>query len=193
MTSQFELDIAAFHQKFGLEYNGPPRLLPSDLAMFRIKFLQEELNELCEGYAEGNLEKAFDALIDLVYVALGTSYMMGLPFYSGWNEVQEANMQKVRAKEDGSDSKRGHGADVVKPEGWTPPSLTRLLELYQATNYGPSLRGKQSAVEFRVNALMGQALRRLLKAHDEARRDPSAVNRRKVDEIIEGFRDTAGR
>ena len=40
----------------------------------------------------------YDALIDLTYVAMGTAYMMGLPWQDLWDEVQRANMSKVRAK-----------------------------------------------------------------------------------------------
>ena len=36
-------DIVEFHEKFGLTYNGPPRVLEEPLAKFRVGFMAEEL------------------------------------------------------------------------------------------------------------------------------------------------------
>lgn len=118
-------DVGEFHEKFDLPVAGKtmPALLAYDIFMFRLKFLQEELNEFLLAHLENDLEKCGDALADLVYVALGTAHMMGLPFEEIWNEVQRANMLKERAKgANDNRSKRSHQLDVVKPEGWTPPS-----------------------------------------------------------------------
>lgn len=120
-------DVAAFHEKFGLAYNGGPRLLDFDTLAYRIKFLEEELGEFVESTAEQDLEGMADALIDLVYVAMGTAYMLGLPWQQLWNEVQRANMSKVRAKS-ADESKRGSSLDVVKPAGWTGPDIKRVLK-----------------------------------------------------------------
>jgi predicted HAD superfamily Cof-like phosphohydrolase len=94
---------------------------------FRIQFLLEEVLEYKEAVEEGNLEKAFDSLIDLVYVAIGTAYLQGLPFVEGWERVHRANMAKVRAERP-SDSARGTAYDVVKPAGWVAPDLSDLVE-----------------------------------------------------------------
>lgn len=120
-------DIALFHEKFNLEYEGPPRLLAQDLHAFRSNFMEEELAEYCKAYAEQDLEGQLDALVDLVYVALGTAYLHGFDFNEAWRRVQHANMQKVRAQTS-SDSKRGSMHDVVKPKGWRPPDLSDLVK-----------------------------------------------------------------
>jgi predicted HAD superfamily Cof-like phosphohydrolase len=88
--------------------------------------MQEELNEYCEAVLNQDLEKQFDALIDLVYVALGTAYMQGFQFDVGFDRVHEANMQKVRAKRK-EDSLRGSTYDVIKPKNWAPASLKDLV------------------------------------------------------------------
>lgn len=136
-------DIEAFHRKFDLTYDGLPRALPQDLLNFRYKFLHEEVEEyhlharnalierslndtFPEAYAF-ELEHALDGLVDNVYVAIGTSYLHGFNFKEAWRRVQEANMKKIRALRE-SDSKRGSTYDVVKPEGWTPPSHRDLVE-----------------------------------------------------------------
>jgi predicted HAD superfamily Cof-like phosphohydrolase len=140
------LDVALFHQKFGLAYEDGVRALPEQVEDFRIKFMHEELDEYVEamnnhhlslkqpglsGYEPQetlvHLEKAFDGLIDLAYVLFGTSYLHGFPFIEGWRRVHAANMAKVRAT-DSSQSKRGSALDVVKPEGWKAPVLMDLLK-----------------------------------------------------------------
>lgn len=130
-------DIRAFHEKFKLGYNGSPRELEQELGSFRIKFMQEELDEYREAYVRGDLEKQFDALIDLVYVALGTAYLQGLPFQEGWRRVHLANMAKVRAKKK-EESKRGSEYDIVKPPGWTAPTFTDLLGTFNSTTNVPA-------------------------------------------------------
>jgi len=119
-------DIAAFHHKFELEYNGKPRQLPSGLQKFRSEFMMEELVEYDQAVNAKDLVEQLDALVDLVYVALGTAYMQGFDFDEAWRRVHEANMKKVRAKS-ADDSKRHTAADVVKPEGWQKPDLRNLV------------------------------------------------------------------
>jgi predicted HAD superfamily Cof-like phosphohydrolase len=122
-------DIVDFHEKFGLDYKGPPRTLQGELLHFRSEFMAEELAEYVESAEAGDLESQLDAIIDLIYVALGTLYMQGmLPvFAEGWKRVQAANMAKVRCERPG-DSKRGTTFDVIKPEGWTAPTHKDLIE-----------------------------------------------------------------
>jgi predicted HAD superfamily Cof-like phosphohydrolase len=151
--SSFYDDIIKFHVKFELHYDGKPRELEPDLALFRTGFMIEELaeyarsagfrniaqtlEELHEHIKQGShwlvkrhettdLETQFDSLIDLTYVALGTSHMHGFNFDEGWRRVHEANMAKVRV-ENLADSKRGSTFDVIKPRGWKPASLADLL------------------------------------------------------------------
>jgi predicted HAD superfamily Cof-like phosphohydrolase len=120
-------DIKEFHEKFELEYNGPARLLDKEDALFRIKFMQEELDEYIKACAENDLTGSLDALIDLIYVALGTAYRQGLPFKEGWDIVHACNMSKERALPDGANSKRGSKHDVVKPLDWVGPDYSKIL------------------------------------------------------------------
>ena len=120
-------DIQFFHEKFDLVYDGKPRMLPKDLADFRIKFMYEELAEYEKAVAENDIAGQLDALVDLVYVALGTSYMQGLPFKAAWDEVNNCNMRKVKAGTNGEGSKRGSPHDVIKPEGWQGPKYLGIL------------------------------------------------------------------
>jgi len=147
-------DMEKFHQKFGLEYHGLPRMLEPELFGFRSKFLEEELQEWRDeqdglvtamtaddgspdhrAVAHG-LHQQLDALVDLVYVALGTAYLQfgRKVFNEAWRRVQTANMAKVRAQKSG-DSKRGSTFDVVKPEGWRPPDHHDLVKDHAHIKY----------------------------------------------------------
>jgi predicted HAD superfamily Cof-like phosphohydrolase len=123
-------DVVAFHEKFGVPHVKRPSFLDEGALSFRLKFMQEELDEFALGAVKENMEDMADALIDLVYVALGTAHMMGLPWDKLWDEVQRANMSKQRASSAG-ESKRGTSLDVIKPAGWTAPNhVPALAEFY---------------------------------------------------------------
>ena len=148
----FVADVEAFSERFGVSYDGPPRVLPDDLAEFRRKFLHEECVEYSDashlvasylrlvelngvglhdhavvmGRIRDNLADCLDALVDAVYVAIGTAILHGFDFREAWRRVHEANMRKVRAVS-ADESKRGHAFDVVKPPGWTAPDLADLV------------------------------------------------------------------
>lgn len=123
MKSQFE-KVIAFHEKFGLEYNEGPRQLSPEEQAFRVVCLREELQEYEDAVTAGDLEEQFDALIDLVYFALGTAHRQGLPFDEGFDIVNGANMLKEvhRAKQ-----RRNFDLEVTKPEGWKSPDLSKLV------------------------------------------------------------------
>jgi len=72
-----------------------------------------------------------DALADLVYVALGTAYKMGLPFDSIWQAVQAANMRKVAGP-----TKRGNKVDACKPEGWVGPETAIARAIQRKVDHG---------------------------------------------------------
>lgn len=129
--AKFELPTAysyygEINQDFKLKRD--PQFLTIDNHLFRRKFMQEELEEFDAACAVGDLPKAADALVDLVYVVLGTAHLMGLPFNELWEAVQAANMAKERAVANDARSKRGHRLDVVKPEGWVAPPIAEILE-----------------------------------------------------------------
>lgn len=122
-------NVYEFHQRFSLPLGGKNKL-DKEAEQFRLGFLYEELQELEEALVEQDLVKAFDALLDLVYVAQGTALFLGIAppqWDAGMRAVHNANMAKVRAGS-AADSKRGTALDVVKPEGWKGPE-SRLQEI----------------------------------------------------------------
>lgn len=119
-------DVGEFHAKFCLPRQGmtPVRFMPSDEFLYRIAFHQEEETEFVRAFGRRDMAECLDALVDKVYVALGTAHFMGLPFNEAWREVHGCNLQK----EAGPTKKRGHRLDVRKPEGWVGPDHKLILE-----------------------------------------------------------------
>ena len=120
-------DIDQFHKKFGFEKNEKVGIPDNnELVNFRTSFLMEELAEYTQAITKKDSAGALDALVDIVYIALGTAWLFNLPFEKAWNEVQKANMSKVRAKS--KSKKRGTAFDVIKPKGWEAPNIERIVE-----------------------------------------------------------------
>lgn len=125
MSSLYK-DVSEFHgQVLKME---PRKLALLEQAEIddRMNFMLEELQELNEAYANKDIVDAADAIADLVYVALGTAYCMGLPFDAIWEAVHEANMTKVSGT-----TKRGMRYDAIKPIGWQGPE-PRILAILNA-------------------------------------------------------------
>jgi hypothetical protein len=130
--SEWVNDISNMHTKFGV--NEKLRSFDGEklkaFLEFRIKFLQEELDEMVKARNEYDAktitgEKAaddtVDALIDLCVVAIGTLDGFDVDAVEAWNRVHEKNMQK----EVGIKASRPNPLglpDLIKPEGWTAPT-----------------------------------------------------------------------
>jgi predicted HAD superfamily Cof-like phosphohydrolase len=118
--------VKAFQDKFNIPMPASPQFPSPEVFEFRMKFLTEEVLEFIDAYVDRDLHAMADALIDLVYVAHGTALMMGLPWSPLWEEVQRANITKIRATHAG-ESKRGSALDVIKPIGWVGPNFDLIL------------------------------------------------------------------
>ena len=121
-------DVKDFQTKFEIPMPETPTFLNYDEYLFRTNFMYEELAEFEQSNTDKDMEGAADALVDLVYVVHGTALMMGIPWEKIWNEVQRANMTKVRATS-AEQSKRDTALDVIKPSGWVGPNHKEALGL----------------------------------------------------------------
>lgn len=114
-------DVQCFHAKYAIQPHmlKPTSLndLPQDAGKARVAHLKEELTEL---ESASTVAEQLDALVDLVYVAMGTACMMGLPFEAAWKEVHDANMRKIKQ---GYSNKQG----IVKPPDWVAPNIEKVL------------------------------------------------------------------
>ena len=124
--SSMAQDVADFHKKYGIQYDGPPRRLPRDLFDFRVKRTLEEVDEYRRAAI---LEDELDAQIDLIYIALGTLHVHGFTpdkINEAWQRVHEANMAKERCST--ANPGKGHPTDIVKPKGWKAPNHSDLCQ-----------------------------------------------------------------
>lgn len=92
---------------------------------FRISFLEEELNELKVN--RNDPEEIVDALIDLTVVSIGTLNLFGVNTQKAWDEVLNANMNKIVGEKQTRKNDLNL-PDLIKPKkethgyDWVPPS-----------------------------------------------------------------------
>jgi len=108
-------DIREFTTKFEFDKE------PFDLKklMFRMELLEEEFDETVQATISGDAEEWVDGHIDLIVIAVGNLLLAGVDPDHAWEQVQRANMSKVRGIKKGRE--QSGGFDVIKPEGWVGP------------------------------------------------------------------------
>ena len=112
-------DVLAFHRAFKVKV-GEFGVMPDKATMrLRIDMLYEEVDELDNAACiDDDYEDMADAVVDIVYVAIGAAVEMGFDFQTLWDEVHAANMEKEF---------RGEGVKVGKPKGWKEPDVKLAL------------------------------------------------------------------
>lgn len=120
-------DINDMHKKFGVHDWVEGELDKGDWSRlrkfidFRLRFLQEELDETKNAVANADAPEVVDGLIDLCVVAIGTLDAFGVDAQKAWDEVHNANMAKERGIKESRPNPLGL-PDLIKPEGWTGPN-----------------------------------------------------------------------
>ena len=120
-------DINDMHKKFGVHDWVKGELDKGDWSRlrkfidFRLRFLQEELDETKNAVANADAPEVVDGLIDLCVVAIGTLDAFGVDAQKAWDEVHNANMAKERGIKESRPNPLGL-PDLIKPEGWTGPN-----------------------------------------------------------------------
>ena len=88
---------------------------------FRIKMMQEELDETKAAFKNKDQEEMVDGIIDMCVFAIGTLEVFGVDANKAWDEVLKANMSKEVGIKEGRPNPLGL-PDLVKPEGWEGPT-----------------------------------------------------------------------
>ena len=88
---------------------------------FRIKMMQEELDETKTAFKKGDAEEVVDGIIDMCVFAIGTLEVFGVDANKAWDQVLKANMSKEVGIKEGRPNPLGL-PDLVKPEGWEGPT-----------------------------------------------------------------------
>lgn len=120
MSQDWVADVKAFHDKFGVETPTYPQEPSNPVVELRLKLVSEEYNEFVDAVMLGDLAKIADAIVDSIYVLIGTAWAYGIDLRPVWDAVQEANMAKVggSVREDGK---------ILKPPGWKSPDIEGII------------------------------------------------------------------
>jgi len=120
-------DIKAFQRAFECNVLPAPTMPAKEIQELRVRLLQEELDELKQANADGDIIEVADALTDILYVLLGTACEYGLidKMEDMWDLVHRNNMNKLW--QDGKVHKREDGK-VIKPEGFEKVELKTLFQ-----------------------------------------------------------------
>lgn len=113
-------DVLAFHDHIGI----PRAARATTLQVIpggpeRLRHLREELEEYEAAIAAGDVAGQADALVDLVYIAIGNAIVQGIPWDPIWAAVHAANMRK---EPDPTSAKL-----VRKPVGWKAPDVATII------------------------------------------------------------------
>lgn len=129
------LSIERLHLEFDEKFRLPMRTTPGLPTAKQVNYdyicFLEEAKEMVEAFEQYDLPAYYDALIDLQYFLTGAFTRANLPIEPGFIEVHRANMDKERADIYGLNSKRGSSLDVIKPVGWQPPNMLRVVNEIQ--------------------------------------------------------------
>lgn len=125
--------VAAFRGLYDLEkHNRPlPGLLLEPRNQLHLRLLDEELDELKAGVADGNLPEVIDGILDLIYIALGFALELGFsPAQINllMEEVHASNLTKV--DEDGKPL-YDDGGKVLKGPSYRKADIESLITKFQ--------------------------------------------------------------
>jgi predicted HAD superfamily Cof-like phosphohydrolase len=127
MRKQYE-QVREFHGKFGHPAATKPTDMEEDRRDQRITYMNEELDEFFD--AETSVDQA-DAMIDLIYFALGTLVELGVNPEPLFDIVHNANMSKVWP--DGTVKYDPDTAKVLKPPTFVRPEPLLEAEIERQT------------------------------------------------------------
>ena len=122
--NDWPFDINFMHQKFGvLEWihkNKDDKDKMKKVLDFRMKMIQEEVDETNAAIKDKNPEEIVDGLIDMCVFAIGTLDAFGIDPHSAWSEVMLANITKEPGVKESRPNPLGL-PDLIKPENWEGP------------------------------------------------------------------------
>lgn len=120
-------DIKAFQRAFECNVLPAPTMPAKEIQDLRVNLLQEELDELKQANADGDIVEALDAIVDIMYVLLGTACEYGIAdlIAQAWDLVHASNMSKL--DENGRPIRRADGK-IIKPPTYKKVDLTPLFK-----------------------------------------------------------------
>ena len=120
--------------KCRLHKNRKPVVPNYDQALLKVKFLNEELSELCHAFVARDKVKILDALTDLQYFLDGTYLLCGMGDLKdkAFIEVHRSNMTKFYTTKDSQGNvtqscRKDDAGKIIKPVGYEPPNLKQFI------------------------------------------------------------------
>ena len=116
-VERFNVEIIDVHKP-------PLGAMPSDQAQHLAKCMAEEIGEFREAILKQDFVGSVDALLDIIYFAVGGLHKMGLNADDAervFDLVHEANMTKKKGVKESRAV--GDAPDAIKPEDWQAPEL----------------------------------------------------------------------
>lgn len=128
MSKDWVKDINDMHNKFGVtkwvqaeqQTDNEFRRL-NKLLEFRMKMIQEEVDETNDAIKNNDPQEIVDGLIDMCVFAIGTLDAFGIDAHKAWDQVHNANMSKEPGVKPSRPNPLGL-PDLIKPEGWEGPT-----------------------------------------------------------------------
>lgn len=124
--------VRQFHQSFRHPVATRPAPLSPERVANRAKWLAEEVDEFRQAKT---LDEQADAIVDLVYFALGTLVEMGVDGAPLFQIVHDANMKKLWG--DGA-PRFGTDGKVIKPPDWRDPHEALRAEIARQLGARPA-------------------------------------------------------
>lgn len=120
--NKWQKDVEDFHKAIEAKIPKRPSLMGYNFRL-RGDLLREEVEEFISACADENNPDwpgMIDALIDVIYIAIGGAVTMGVDLEPFWAEVHSANMRKVGGP------RRADGKILKRPD-WVGPDIEGVL------------------------------------------------------------------
>lgn len=122
MSNMYQ-DVKEFQTVVGQHIGEKPEFPNGRERKLRMDLLLEEVKEYMESEDNEDLENLAKELADIIYIVCGTAASYGIPLDRVFDEVHRSNMAKLV---DGKVQRREDGK-ILKPEGWMPPDIKKIL------------------------------------------------------------------
>ncbi|MFD5423970.1 MazG nucleotide pyrophosphohydrolase domain-containing protein [Streptomyces sp. NPDC127084] len=116
--------VRDFHRAFDLGIAPAPATPAPRLSLHRQDLMAEEVAELAEASATGDLAHIAQELADVVYIAYGTALVHGIDLDAVLAEVHRANMSKLGPN--GHPERRADGK-ILKGPSYQAPDIAAVL------------------------------------------------------------------
>lgn len=116
--------VGDFMEAFGQEVLDSPRYPGFSVAELRLELIEEEVQELKDGFENRNMLAIADALTDILYVVYGAGHAFGIDLDDCFHEVHRSNMTKLGP--DGRPLYREDGK-VLKGPNYEEPNLGQFI------------------------------------------------------------------